>query len=63
MAEETREAIHRWFDDLQKPEKEQLLKNVQRYLPQLVRTGKKSIPGITGIQTSTVSSTGSIAAS
>jgi len=63
MAEETGLAIRRWFDDLQKPEKKQRLKNVQTYLPQLVRTGKKSIPGITGIQTSTVSSTGSITTS
>ncbi len=63
MAEETGLAIHRWFNDLQKPEKKRYLKNVQTYLPQLAKTGKKSVPGITGIQIFTVSSTGSITTS
>jgi hypothetical protein len=63
MAEETKEATRRWFNDLQQLEKSDHLKNVQRYLPLLVRMGQKTIPGFEGRQIYTVSSTGSITSS
>lgn len=58
MADETIRAMRAWFADLQKPDNAHRLNNVQRYVPLLVRVGQKIIPGITGIQIYTVSSTG-----
>lgn len=58
MAEDTRQAVHRWFADLQKPENKSRLSNVQRHLPWLARKGQKVIPGTVRITSPTLSSTG-----
>jgi len=60
MAEDTKQAVRRWFADLQKPENASRMSNVQRHLPWLARKGRKAISGATGITITipTVSSTG-----
>ena len=58
MTEDTRQAVRRWFADLQKPGNESRLSNVQRHLPWLARKGQKDIPGTVRITRPTLSSTG-----
>ncbi len=65
MAKETTKAMQRWFRDLERQKNARHLGNVRRYLPLLVRTGQKTIPGATGINIlmPTTSSTGGITSS
>ncbi len=58
MAEDTTQAVRRWFADLQKPENRSRVRNVQRHLPWLARKGQKAIQSISGITLPTLSSTG-----
>jgi hypothetical protein len=57
VAEEIRESVRKWLNDLESPGQEMHLANLQKHLPSLARKKPKTIPESSGLVVSVVSST------